>query len=78
MLNLNDKSADQLDLLHLWHEQFIMQKMPENILVSPFTHTVDGELLSEEKYAELCEYMDKIATEHNQKADEYNTIREEK
>ena len=78
VLNLDDKSYDKLDLLYLWHEPFIMQKMPENILVSPFTHTVDGELLNEKKYIELSKYVNKIAVKHNQKVDKYNASKKEK
>ncbi len=67
-----EDTMDEMELLKLWQEPFVMQKMSENFIPSVFTHTTDGKRLTEEKFRELCEWFDNKTLEHNKKADEYN------
>ena len=72
------KSIDEeMELLRLWSDPFVMQKMDENMIPSVFAHTNDGKILSPEKYKEICEWFNQRAIEYNEKADEYNKKKEE-
>jgi len=51
---------------------FVMQKMNENIVLSPLTHKSDGTSLTGEEFLKLHEHINGVAIEHNKKADEYN------
>lgn len=68
---------DEMELMRLWHDPFVMQKMLEMRFPSPFTHTADGKQLTKEKLISLMEYINKIVEEHNKKVDEYNKEHEE-
>ena len=72
VLKLEQEDFDMKELCRYFHKPFVMQKMPEYIVISPLTHKSDGTRLTEEEFINLAEYINNIAKEHNIKADEYN------
>ena len=72
LLRVDDYDHDCLELSSLWVKPFVMQKMSENVVPSPFTSKVDGTLLTIEELEKLCLFLQNNAKEHNKKADEYN------
>jgi transcriptional regulator with XRE-family HTH domain len=60
------------ELYRLYEEPFVMQKMQENVVVSPLTAKTDGTQLTTEEHMDINDYINDIAREHNKKADIYN------
>jgi len=71
-LGIKSDHEDWLELMKLYREPFVMQKMPENIVPCPFTHKSDGTQLTKEEFIGLTEHVNNMTKEHNKKADEYN------
>lgn len=74
-LNLEHDSLKAKELHNLWDEPFVMQKMDEDVVVSPFVHKTDGTRLTTEEYLNLNEHINSIGRKHNKIADEYNKER---
>lgn len=71
-LGLEHNSLEDLELYNSWSQPFVMQKMSENVIVSPLSHKSDGTILTTEEYIDLNEHINSIAREHNKRAEEYN------
>lgn len=71
-LNLKHDSLEAMELYNLWAKPFIMQKMSENVVVSPLVHKSDGTRLTTEEYIQLNEHINSVGREHNKIAHEYN------
>ena len=68
-----DVSTEDIRKLdELFEAPFVMQKMPEPFMPSPFIHKSDGEKLTEDELMGLIDYVNTITKEHNEKADAYN------
>lgn len=72
-LTLDNPSDGRRELFDLFSEPFVMQKMPENVMINHATKT-NGEIVTTEELVNISEYINNIAIEHNKKADEYNSI----
>ena len=63
--------AGYQELVKLYHEPFVMKKMPKFDV--PFHITkIDGSCATPEEIQNLTDYVNSISEEHNQKADKYN------
>ena len=74
-LNLGPENKEALELYDLWSEPFVMQKMNENFVCSPFTHKSDGTPLTAEEFIGFNEHINSIGRNHNKVAEEYNKER---
>ncbi len=70
-LGLEGDVAVQLEFINMFKESFVMQEMEEDVIPA-FVCTTTGKPIEEEKFEELCEWINIKAKEHNQKAREYN------
>ena len=64
--------GDYIILRGYWEKPFVMQKMNEDILISPFVCTTEGVPLTKEKMIEVQEYLVDYAKKHNKEAEKYN------
>jgi len=71
-LKMSFNDPDWQELIRLREEPFVMQEMPENVVLSPLTHKSDGTRLTEDEFRGLHEHINNIAKEHNEKARNYN------
>ena len=71
-LGLEFNSLEDLELYYLWSEPFVMQKMDEDIMISPLTHKSDGTQLTGDEFVALHEHINSISKKHNKIADDYN------
>lgn len=74
--NITKEDIDELD--EFFTSPFVMQKMNENLFPSPFTHKIDGKMLSEDELKSLSNYIKEQAVIHNKKADVFNSKCKEK
>ena len=71
-LGIQSDIMAQLQLRRAIEGPFVMQRMPENI-IPLFACGADKRPITIEKYTEMCEWLNKKALEHNEKADAYNS-----
>lgn len=76
-LNIEHDSLEALELYNLWDEPFVMQKMNENVIVSPLSHKSNGTRLTTEEYININEHINSIGRKHNKVAEGYNKKRNE-
>jgi len=72
LFNLEHDSSEALELYNLWAEPFVMQKMSENIVISPLTSKTDGTQLTTEEFINLNKHINAISKKHNKVAEKYN------
>ena len=75
---LNYEDDDWDELVQLSYKPFVMQKMSEGVVPSPFTHKSDGTQLTKEEFISLTDHINNIAKEHNKKAEIYNNEQQKK
>lgn len=69
---VDDDNEEWKELCRLKQEKFVMQLMPEDVVISPLTHKTDGSYLTNDDLFRLNSYINHVAKEHNKKAREYN------
>ena len=67
-LGLNAEEDEQL--FFLWKQPFFMQKMKAGIPI--LMGKANGQLATKKDYKRSHDYLQKVAKEHNKKADKYN------
>jgi hypothetical protein len=76
-LEFSEYDAEEIELLRLWDQPFIMQEMEEGGFPGPLAHKSNGERLTEKEFIKLHEHIQNYKKEHNKKARKYNKAKEE-
>jgi transcriptional regulator with XRE-family HTH domain len=71
-IGLKQDSSESKELYNSWKQQFVMQEISDDVVISPFVHKKDGIPLTEEEYKKVNKYINDIGRKHNKKAREYN------